>query len=55
MTERHSGTLTVEGTQDVHASPQPGWEALAGETVRSDVLLHRAAQPGADRPRQGGH
>lgn len=55
MTERYSGAQEVEGTQDVHASTEPGWEALAGETVRSDALLHRVARPGANRPRLGGH
>lgn len=54
VTERHSGTLTVEGMQDVHASSEPGWVALGGETVRSDALLQRVARPGADTPRLGG-
>ncbi|MFN3071845.1 hypothetical protein ACKWMY_27550 [Serratia sp. J2] len=54
-TERRSGTQEVEGTLGVHANTEPGWEALAGETVRSDTLLHRVARPGVDRPRLAGH
>jgi len=45
VTERHSGTRKVEGTQDVHASTEPGWEALAGIAG----IHHRPADRGDHR------
>lgn len=51
MTERHSGTLRLQGTQDVHASPEPGRGAEAGEAGTSEEVRLRAA---ADRRSRAG-
>ncbi|ELI7922611.1 hypothetical protein [Yersinia enterocolitica] len=38
----------------VHDHPEPGRVVEAGETVRSDTLLHRVARPGAARRHRAG-